>query len=76
MQKYTNVLTDFREQTKWIALYHCKDGDPLEECLHENDVIQSREEKNKVMKMLAETKHSKFILKTDQPSSYAVVTST
>ena len=36
-QKYTSVLTDLREQTRWVALFHCKDRDSFEECLREND---------------------------------------
>lgn len=71
-QKYNSVLTDLREQTKWVALFHCKDRESFEECLKENDVIPTRQERNKVRKSLAETKHSKLILKTDQPVAYVV----
>ena len=71
-QKYNSVLTDLREQTKWVALFHCKDRDSFEECLKENDVIPTQQERNKVRKSLAETKHSKLILKTDQPVTYII----
>ena len=70
-QKYNSVLKDLREQTRWVALFHCKDRDSFEECLRENDVIPNSE-RDIVRKRLAQTKHSKLILKTDQPSSYTV----
>ena len=38
-QKYNSVLKDLREQTRWVALFHCKDRDSFEDCLRENDVI-------------------------------------
>ena len=41
-QKYNAVLKDLREQTKWIALFHCKDRDSFEDCLRENDVIPTK----------------------------------
>ena len=72
-QKHNAVLTDLREQTQWIALFHCKDRDSFEECLRENDVIGSREERAAIRKQLAETKHKKLLLKTSQPTSYAVL---
>jgi len=26
VQKYNTVCKDLREQTKWVALFHCKDS--------------------------------------------------
>ena len=72
-QKYNSVLKDLREQTRWVALFHCKDRDSFEECLRENDVIPSREERTAVKQKLAETKHAKLLLKTDQPVAYKVL---
>ena len=72
-QKYNSVLTDVREQTRFVVLFHCKDRDSFEECLRENDVIHSREERAAVRQKLAETKHAKLLLKTDQPTDYAVL---
>lgn len=71
-QKYNSVLKDLREQTRWVALFHCKDRDSYEECLRENDVISTREERALVRQQLAERKHAKLILKTDQPAAYTV----
>lgn len=71
-QKYNSVLKDLREQTRWVALFHCKDRDSFEDCLRENDVIPTREERGEVRKLLAETKHAKLLLKTDQPAAYQV----
>ena len=34
-QKYNSVLKDFREQTRWVCLFHCKDRDSFEDCLRE-----------------------------------------
>ena len=67
------MLTDLRKQVRWLALFHCKDRDSFKEVLRENDVIPLSE-KNHVRKMLAETKHSLVIIKTDQPAGYSVVT--
>ncbi len=72
-QKYNSVLKDFREQTRWNALFHCKDRDSFEECLRENDVIPTYEERVTVRQKLAGTKHSKLLLKTDQPAAYKVL---
>ena len=71
-QKYNSVLKDLREQTRWVALFHCKDRDSFEDCLRENDVIPNRVERGEVRQQLAETKHSKLLLKTDQPCAYMV----
>ena len=72
-QKYNSVLMDLREQTRWVALFHCKDHDSFEVCLRENDVIPTREQRALVRKQLAERKHAKLLLKTDQPAAYIVV---
>ena len=71
--KYNSVLKDLREQTSWVALFHCKDRDSFEDCLRENDVIPTREQRALVRKQLAERKHAKLLLKTDQPAAYIVV---
>ena len=72
-QKYNSVPKDLREQTRWICLFHCKDRDSFEDCLRENDVIPSREQRVLVRQQLAETKHAKLLLKTDQPVGYTVL---
>ena len=72
-QKFNAVEKDLREQTKWVALFHCKDRDSFEDCLRENDVIPTREERAAVRQLLAETKHAKLVLKTDQPAAYQVL---
>ena len=72
-QKYNSVLKDLREQTKWIAIFHCKDRDSFEDCLRENDVIPTKEERVVLRKQLSEAKHAKLILKTDQPAAYQLL---
>ena len=69
-QRYNSVLKNLREQTQWVALFHCKDRDSFEECLRENDVIAKREERVAVRCQLALKKHAKLLLNTSQPSSY------
>ena len=69
-QKYNSVLTDFREQIKWKALFYCKDRDSFDEALRENDVIPTQEERNAMRNLLAKHKYSKLILITEQPTSY------
>ena len=64
-QKYNSVLTDVREQMKWLALFYCKDRDSFEEALRENDVILSLEERKEMRKLLSKYKHSKLILITE-----------
>ena len=75
-QKYNSVLKDLREQTQWLALFHCKDRDSFEDCLRENDVIPTREERLAIKKQLSNTKHSKLLLKTTQPSCYKIIDTT
>ena len=75
-QKYNSVLKDLREQTQWLALFHCKDRDSFEDCLKENDVIPTREERLAIKKQLSNTKHSKLLLKTTQPSCYKIINTT
>ena len=70
-QKYNSILTDLREQT--LALFHSKDRDSFEDCLRENDVIPTREQRALVRKQLAGRKHAKLLLKADQPAAYIVV---
>ena len=72
-QKYNSVLKDFREQLKWVCLFYCKDRDSFEECLRENDVIQSKEERAEVRKKVNKIPHSKLLLKTDQPAAYRFI---
>ena len=74
-QKYNAVLKDLREQTCWVAMFHCKDRDSFEDALRENDIIPSREERAAVRQLLAETQHAKLVLKTDQPAAYHVLCS-
>lgn len=72
-QRYNAVLKDLREQTCWVALFHCKDRDSFEECLRENDIIPA-DDRHAVRERLAKKKHAKLILNTSQPSSYRVLT--
>ena len=72
-QRYNSVLKDLREQTKWVCLFYTKDRDSFENCLRENDVIPTLEERNIIRKELSKTKHCKLILKTDQPTGYWLV---
>lgn len=69
-QKYNSVLTDVREQIKFLVLFYCKDRDSFEEALRENDVIPLIEERKKMRDLLAKHKHSKLILITEQPTSF------
>ena len=69
-QRFNAVLKDLREQTQWVALFHCKDRDSFEECLRENDVIATREERVAVRRQLAGTRHVKLLLNTAQPAAY------
>ena len=71
-QRYNSVLKDFREQTRWVALFHCKDRDSFDECLRENDIVPA-EKRAVVRKQLSATKHAKLLLKTDQPAEYQVI---
>ena len=74
-QRYNSVLKDFREQTRWVALFHCKDRDSFDECLRENDIV-SAENPAVVRQQLSATKHARLLLKTDQPAKYQVIHNT
>ena len=71
-QRYNSVLKDLREQTQWVALFHCKDRDSFEDCLRENDVVPQEERVN-IRKQLASKKHSLLVLNTNQPAKYKVL---
>lgn len=72
-QRYNSVLKDLREQTKWLCMFYTKDRDSFEDCLRENDVIPTLDERNKIRKELSKTKHSKLIIRTDQPTGYKLL---
>ena len=69
VQKYNAVCKDLREQTKWVALFHCKDRFSFTDALDENDVVPY-ELRGSLRTRLAERKYSKVVLKTDQPATY------
>ena len=73
-QKYNSILTDLRKQARWLAIFHCKDRDSINECLRENDIIPP-EEQEVVLRRLAGTKLAKLMLKNDQPTPYQVLIS-
>ena len=72
-QRYNSVLKDLREQTNWVCMFYVKDRDSFENCLRENDVIRTLEERQRMKKDLAKVKHRKLIWKTDQPTNYCIV---
>ena len=55
------------------VFFLCKDCDLFEDSLRDIDVIPSREQRVLVRQQLAETKHAKYLLKTDQPVGYTVL---
>jgi len=71
VQKYNAVCKDLREQTKWVALFHCKDRFLFVDVLDENDVVPC-ELRTSLPICLAEYKHAKVLLKTDQPAAYVI----
>ena len=68
-QRYNSVLKDLREQTKWLCIFYTKGRDSFEECMRENDVL-SLDERKKMRELLTKHKHSKLIIRTDQPTGY------
>ena len=71
-QKYNSGLKDFARADALGCLFYCKDRDSFEDCQLENDVIPSREQPALVRQQLAQTKHAKLSLKTDQTVCYTV----
>ena len=69
VQKYNAVCKDLREQTKCVALFHCKDRFSFVDVLDENDVVPC-ELRTSLRIRLAECKHAKLLLKTDQLAAY------
>ena len=72
-QKYDSVLKYFREQLQWLCIFYCKDRSSFENCLRENDVVLDESTRKEICLKLKRKKHSKLILKTDQPTNYAVL---
>ena len=52
-QRYNSVLKDLREQTKWLCMFYTKDRNSFENCLRENDIIESLEERKSIKKELS-----------------------
>ena len=71
LQKYNTICKDQREQTKWVALFHCKDWLSFTDAFDENDVVP-HQLRSSLRTSLAEAQHTKLVLKTDQPSTYAI----
>ncbi|CAC5421181.1 unnamed protein product [Mytilus coruscus] len=51
-QRYNSVLKDLREQTKWLCMFYTKDRDSFDNCLRENDVIPTLEERQRIKEEL------------------------
>jgi len=61
VQKYNTICKDLREQTKWIALFQCKDQLSFTDALDENDIVP-HERRSLLHTSLAEAKHTKINL--------------
>ena len=72
-QKYNSVLTDFREQIRWLVMFKCKDKKTFEECLEENHVIKTKEEKDLVREKLDKIPYAKLILCNDVPTRWKIL---
>ena len=59
VRKYNTVCKDLREQTKWVALFHCKDRFSFVDVLVENDVVPC-ELRTSIRTRLAECKMPSF----------------
>ena len=68
VQKYNAVCKDLCEQTKWVALFQSKDRFSFVDVLDENDVMPCVL-RTSIHTSLAECKHAKFLLKTDQQAA-------
>ena len=69
-QKYNSISKDVREQLKWVCIFFTKDRDSFEECLRENDVVSTKDDRDRLKKYLQNKPYSKLILKCYQPTGY------
>jgi len=65
IQKCIAVSKDLREQTTWIALFHCKNRYSSADALYENGIIP-HELRLAVHTRLAKSRHRCLVLKIDQ----------
>jgi hypothetical protein len=72
VQQYNTVVREFRMQTEWVIIFHCKDRRSFGDALDENDIVP-HEERDAIRSTLASTKHSKLLLNTEQPAFYMVL---
>jgi hypothetical protein len=72
VQQYNTVVKEFRMQTEWVVLFHCKDRHSFDDALDENNIVP-REERDGIRESLAAVKHSKLLLNTEHPSFYMVL---
>jgi Rad3-related DNA helicase len=47
-QRYNSVLKDLRDQTEWLCMFYTKDKYSFKDCLDENDVIPTLEERQRI----------------------------
>ncbi|CAC5403289.1 unnamed protein product [Mytilus coruscus] len=62
-QRYNSVLKDLREQTKWLCMFYTKDRDSFDNCLRENDVIPTLEERQRIKEELKKRNIKNLIYK-------------
>ncbi|CAC5378303.1 unnamed protein product [Mytilus coruscus] len=60
-QRYNSVLKDLREQTKWLCMFYTKDRDSFDNCLRENDVIPTLEERQRIKEELKKRNIRKIV---------------
>lgn len=70
-QKYNSIGKEFRSNTAWACLFHCKDRFSFRDALDENNIIPTRLREELSMS-LAASKHAKLLLKTDDPVEYHI----
>ena len=61
-----------KELTKWDRMFYTKDRDSFENCLREDYVIPTLEERQQ-LKVLSKVKHQKLVFKSDQPTDYWII---
>ncbi|CAC5375346.1 unnamed protein product [Mytilus coruscus] len=70
-QRYNSVLKRLKRTNKMVVhVFYTKDRDSFDNCLRENDVIPTLEERQRIKEELKKKKHRKLILKTDQPTDF------
>ena len=68
-QKYNAIVKDFRDNIRMLILFYNKDKKSMTDAFDENNIVP-KEEREDIIKFLYDNKHSKVIIRLEQPFNF------